>query len=193
MPIVKEEIHNIWQTFFNQDLPRARAWSLATKSTQNLLIQVRKEVTAHRLNRLEKLQRQLKDQEATTSQDSVQQTRVELKRKEEIALKRTKLFTREWWTGKIDRPSSEKFKMLKVKQRQEHLPLLIDENGLQATSQDDNKNLISEYYQKIFQEDNLTSSSKTSAMRAVKKTRQRTVSDQMTAQLEQSISKEEIK
>ena len=124
LPVVQEEIHNIWHSFFNQNLPPAKAWTLATKSTQNLLKQVRKEVTAHRQSRLEKLQKQLQEQEGTAPQDTVNLTRAELKREEEIALKHTKLFTREWWAGKIDRPTPEMFKMLKVKQRQEYLPLL---------------------------------------------------------------------
>ena len=115
LPIVQEEVQYIWSSLFNKNLLPAKEWTLATKSTQNLLKQVRKEVTTQRQSRLKNLQNQLEEQEAATNHNTINQIRAKLRREEQIALKHTKLFTREWWAGKIDRPCPEMFKMLKVK------------------------------------------------------------------------------
>ena len=44
------------------------------------------------------------------------------------------------------------FKMLKVKQRQEHIPLVSNNDGTQATNQEDNKRTIHELEAQQLQE-----------------------------------------
>lgn len=193
LPLVKEEIEQIWTSFFSANLSPAKAWNLAIKSTQNLLKQVRKEVTALRINRLAKLQEQLRVQEASPNPGNLNQIRAQIKREEEIALQQAKLFSREWWAGKTDRPCREMFKMLKVKQRQEHLPLLRFKNGVQALNHEENKKLLSEHYRATFLEAGPPSPSKLKAMEEISKLRKSTVPSAIAKALESDITHEELK
>lgn len=119
--------------------------------------------------------------------------RAEIRREEEISIQHTKLFTKEWWAGKIDRPCKEMFKMLKVKQRQEFIPLLKSNDGVTVPYPSSNKKLLVDYFQNILNETEPKSSSKLTSMATISKARTKTVSPALASILDQDLSHEEIK
>ena len=66
-------------------------------------------------------------------------------------MNKASLFFREWWVGKSDLPTLEMFKMLKVEQSRELIPLPLDENDIQISIEEANKDYIYLHFQKAFE------------------------------------------
>ena len=66
-------------------------------------------------------------------------------------------------------------------------------NGQQASIHESNKQILADYFQRIFQENNQNNEAKTFAMESIRAARNKIVPDQVASLLEQDISRNEIK
>ncbi|MCO5559221.1 hypothetical protein L7F22_012816 [Adiantum nelumboides] len=85
------------------------------------------------------------------------------------------------------------FKMLKIKQRQEHVPLLKNKDGTTASDQPANKKLLVEYFHNIFNGTKLYTSTKFKAMASINSIRLKTVPNKTSISLEQDLTQDEIR
>ena len=107
----------IWNYFFNLGINPTNAWLLAIKSIQSLLICTKIGMQKIREQREKNLTMQVEDLEkrANTGSTSLKEAKASLNWILDRDLEEKALFFREWWVGKVDRPSPEMFAMLKVK------------------------------------------------------------------------------
>ncbi|KAJ7559695.1 hypothetical protein O6H91_04G097000 [Diphasiastrum complanatum] len=59
---------------------------------------------------------------------------------------------RSWWAGKGDRLVKETFKVLKIKQQMDHLPLLVNEHEQPAKDEKENERIILDYYRGLMEQ-----------------------------------------
>lgn len=59
-------------------------------------------------------------------------------------------FFREWWAGKVDKPSKEMFRLLQKKKEKDYLPLMRDEDGNRASCDQENKAPVQAHFQRLF-------------------------------------------
>ena len=76
-----------------------------------------------------------------------------LRKEEEISCQHLKFFLRDWWAGKVDKPSKEMFKLLKKKQAKDTIPLLVNKKGEEAKDQEENLQLVLTHFKDIFSAD----------------------------------------
>lgn len=119
LPIVKQEIESIWSTAFSSSETPARKWASAILASQKFLISIKKQVTAIRRKRKEETTAALKlaeskaNKEPGNLQDELVQLRAQLRREELQEGRDLKIFFKNWWIDKSDRPVKEMFHLLK--------------------------------------------------------------------------------
>ena len=87
------------------------------------------------------------DKEALTSLKDQKNVLTQI---ENMEFKETKFFLREKWAAKADWPTKKIFQMRKVKQVADYITLLKNQQGIEASSEKENKVYIHNQYMKLF-------------------------------------------
>lgn len=94
------------------------------------------------------------------------------------------LFFKDWWAGKIDKPSKEMYKLLKKKQAKDLIPLLSKSDGTQAQDQMENMSMILEHFQNIFSSPSTPQPNRKECMQRISWISKKVLPPQSTSQLD---------
>ncbi|MCO5596787.1 hypothetical protein L7F22_050857 [Adiantum nelumboides] len=158
---------------------RLSAWSSAIHLTQKAHITFRKHVATIRRKSKDGIYNELIELESWEFWDKIVTLHHQLRIEEDITLLHTSLFFRQWWAGRVDKPSKEMFKNLRRKHQRETIPLLSSENGKLA-SQEDNLWIAKDHTSLV-------------AKAHIRVVRKKVIPPLISAQLESNLTCEEIK
>ncbi|MCO5576231.1 hypothetical protein L7F22_030040 [Adiantum nelumboides] len=198
LPIVQEEVAKIWKYFFNIGITPAKAWSLAVKSTQSLLICKRIGMQKTREWRKNQYTLQIEELEKnvnkgnSSAQNALREARAKLNRFKDRELEDKVIFFREWWAGKADRPTPEMFRMLTAKHAADFIPFMKDKTGNEVSSDKENQRLIANHFWDLLTDNLVLKEDQDRASNKVKMCRPKTIPPIQSLWLEQELSAEEI-
>lgn len=110
-----------------------------------------------------------------------------------LEAERATIFTRKHWAGKIGRPNGSMFALLKKNKLREIVPPLKDENGVILTFEEDNLQLVFDFYNKIFAEPPCCSSDKTETRALIARTRKKVVPPHIMSSIDKPLALQEIR
>ena len=196
LPCVQEAMERIWN-WGGPESPAAK-WSKAVKLTQELLIQVKKQVTLYRKNKEEAIYAKLGSLEAKNihiTQEEAREIsflRLQLKEEEKEKVRCLNLFLHGWWKDNGDRPIKEIFQKLKKKKAQEHIPLLKKPDGTQAEDDVENRRVVHNHFASLFSKPPPLSNMKKEAILNIEACRPKTVPNFLAKTLDSPLEIKEI-
>ena len=123
------------------------------------------------------------------AQSSLRAQKSILAQLEDWEIEETEIYFREWWAGKAYRLTKQMFQMLKAKQVANYLPLLKYQNGLEASSDDENKIWIHNHFKKLFQEPDEISKEQDPYIERIKQVRKKVIPTDQAKTLERPLTK----
>lgn len=128
-----------------------KAWDKAIKDTRVLLTAYKTKTKTFRENRRMMIKSQIEGIELATDPNSpppldLVELKSKIREEELLSPKASILWTREYWTGKIDKPNKNIFALLKKKKTKDFVPLLKKEDGTVSTDHKNNLLTVLEYY-----------------------------------------------
>lgn len=149
--VVQKSVQAIFTEAFKLNQSPSKAWAIAVRNTQTALIQFKKDADAFRSSKKQKIIELLASfAHLDPSSHAVLVLKEKLKKEELIEAQRARVFYREIWAGKADRPCKETFINLKKKKAKEFIPALRDKDGRCFATQEEKLMYSGKFFADIF-------------------------------------------